>query len=161
MARFDVKVLVRLWLVTALLAIPLRLFLPTVATIRAVVPEGRVAVLSESHDVVDGKAALAEGLPDIFAFAGLSQAPAERSGEAERLSGTVPPAMVSRMRLSAIVGPPWRAVVEMDGSQAPPRVVEPGDSILAFRVLGISADTRTLRRNGVTSRHPVSGSWTP
>jgi hypothetical protein len=76
----------------------------------------------------------------------------------------VPPpyaAPKARTRLSAIVGPPWRAIIALDGPQPTNRTVEVGDTVLGARVMRISMDAVALRAGGTTVTRALGASWQP
>jgi hypothetical protein len=65
-----------------------------------------------------------------------------------------------RVRLAAVVGPPWRAIIVRDDGGASPLVVQVGDSVADHRVVRIVADTVVLRRAAITTRRLIGESWT-
>ncbi len=67
----------------------------------------------------------------------------------------------SRLQLSAIAGPPWRAIVASEGPNAAFIALQVGDTVRGSRVIRISADSIVLRRSGSISRHAVGESWAP
>jgi hypothetical protein len=68
---------------------------------------------------------------------------------------------LGRLRLSAIIGPPWRAVLSREMPGAGPLIVEAGDSVQQSRVQRIVADTVILKKGSAVSRRVIGESWEP
>ena len=161
MTQHNIVRAVRMWIFAAAAAVPLRLHMavaqPSVATpLRdSVVTSLRLTDDSVSHLVDDAVSA------NLFGASASDDGVAGRNAPA--LSSAASPVLTAgqRMRFSAIIGPPWRAVLERDGSQAAPVVVEAGDTLLTFRILRISADTVVLKKGRTISRRIVAESWLP
>jgi hypothetical protein len=68
---------------------------------------------------------------------------------------------LGRIRLSAIVGPPWRAILSRDAPGMGPLVVEVGDSVQQSRVHRIVADTVMLKKASTITRRIIGESWEP
>ncbi len=69
--------------------------------------------------------------------------------------------MGQRLRLAAIAGPPWRAIVTIDGQAGGAITLQIGDSIRGARVARILADSIVLRTAIKSSRYGVGESWAP
>jgi hypothetical protein len=161
MIQRNIVRLVRAWIVVAAVAIPLRLHVGDArASVNTVAMARMVMALSLNSDSISH-------LVEETTAANLFGANDSDAGVAAPSMPAMPPFAASagapfqRMRLSAIIGPPWRAVVETDGAQAVPVVVEAGDSLLTFRILRISADTVVLKKGKTISHRAIAESWLP
>lgn len=148
------------WIAIAAISIPLQLL---ARSDRAALAATRsTAAVTMSRPGADSLTALVDAAvaADLFATpqsAGTGIAPPALPAPPVGLPG-VPQ---RRVRLSAIIGPPWRAVIESDGGQAPPRVVEAGDTLYGYKVVRIVADSVVLRKNRDVSRRLLAESWVP
>jgi hypothetical protein len=67
----------------------------------------------------------------------------------------------SVMRITAIVGPPWRAVIGSVGVQSEQQTVEVGDTLRGSRIVRISADSVVFRSGSSVLRRAIGESWQP
>lgn len=77
------------------------------------------------------------------------------------IPGSLPVKPLHRLRLTAIIGPPWRAVLESEGSLMAPLVLQAGDTAHGYRVVRIVSDSIVLSRSREVSRRLVAESWVP
>ncbi len=161
MTQRTIQRVALVWIAVAAAAIPVRM---------RGVPEESVYVgaprIGSSFPQSSGSDATAN-LVEAAISANLFGLPRTRQGAAEaqeaelRALGSATTSLPRRLRLSAIVGPPWRAVIETEGDRVAPIVLEAGDSMQAYRVVRIVADSIVLRKNRETIRRLISQSWIP
>lgn len=157
MTRRLLERLSLVWIGVATLAIPLRLRSSPDLRARVMArPTPSREPPSSSQDSISTLVDAAVSA-DLFSVPG-TQGPAPAI--APTPSG-LPVRTVQRLRLTAIIGPPWRAVLESEGSQTPPVVLEAGDTVHGYHVVRIVSDSIVLRRNREVSRRLVAESWVP
>ncbi len=148
-----------LWIVTASVAIPLRYFGTKLRPDKPR-PAGRARAYAPLVDT----GSVGE-MAAVVAAANLFDLPVEDGVIGLRADGPGMPATVSppsrRVRLSAIIGPPWRAVVVTEGAEATPSVVEVGDTIQTRRVTRITSDSLVLKKGKSVYRYVVAETWLP
>jgi hypothetical protein len=106
--------------------------------------------------------ALADSVLDLNPF-GSAEAPISMSDPARAMNIPRAPQSsptVRTMRLLALAGPPWRAIIAIEGGEREVRALERGDSLPGARTLSISRDTLTIRMGNRTRRLILGESWT-
>lgn len=161
MSQRIMQIAVRSWIICAAVAVPWRLrSADSNSATRPLHGANEISKLGLASDSTGGLVADAVSAK-LFGASG-SDAEVPGAGmSAIQTPAAFPTAPAQRVRLSAIVGPPWRAVLEFEGTQKAPLVVEAGDSLLTYRISRISADTVVLKRGGSISRRTIAESWLP
>lgn len=146
-----------LWIGVAAIAIPLRLR-------SSPHRQAHLAIRSNpsTETLFPGRDSLAT-LVDAAVSADLFSVPGAQGAlpSIAPVPGGLPVKPPHRVRFTAIIGPPWRAVLESEGSQMPPLVLEAGDTVHGYRVVRIVSDSIVLRRSREVSRRLVTESWVP
>lgn len=159
MMRINLRMLVLAWIAAALVAIPLRLYRADARPTELYPPAERVADMSVAHpDSIDQMVSAAV---EANIFGVQDEDVSLRPPDVGPNAGVVSQLPPRRLRLSAIVGPPWRAVIETEGAQSAPFVVEAGDTVQTRRVTRITADSIILMKGREVFRYVVTQSWMP
>ena len=121
---------------------------PEALPVRAI-PADMVGTASESSNVALGEDVMRVVARDLFR---LARRPAVVPFGAAALPVTAPPprSPVPSLRLTGILGPPWRAVVEGAPGVDEGTLVSAGDTLAGARVHAISSETVTFRTSDTT-----------
>jgi hypothetical protein len=159
MTRQMLERIALLWCGVAAIAIPVRLRSPAKPAARSVMRTEPMTAAVLPHDSITSRVEAAVSA-DLFSTPG-SHSTATAAQSILPVPGSTPVNPQRRLRLTAIIGPPWRAVIESDGSQLPAVVLEAGDTLQGYRLVRIVSDSIVLTKNRMVSRRQISESWVP